>query len=90
MANSGGSISLRVSLAGSDEVKAGLAQLGPAGSTSTFTSRDGVRLQGYYWPAAAAGPSTPPARGVVVFVHGHGSHALHELLAFEVGRRDVG
>lgn len=58
------------------------AALGPRGSARPFYPAGapgvGLRLASYFWPAA-------DAQGVVLFVHGHGSYLMHEVLAIEVG-----
>ena len=46
--------------------------LGPTGSESTLVNAQGLRLRGYFWPAAK--PSC-----VLEFCHGHHAHLLQEL-----------
>lgn len=52
-------------------------QLGPhGGATAPFKSPvDGIRLASYWLPAKDA----KKAKGIIVFVHGHGSYFLHEV-----------
>ena len=54
-------------------------QLGPyGGATASFKSPvDGIRLASYWLPAKDAAKSK--AKGIIVFVHGHGSYFLHEV-----------
>ena len=54
-------------------------QLGPhGGATAPFKSPvDGIRLASYWLPAKGA--PAKKAKGIVVFVHGHGSYFLHEV-----------
>jgi acylglycerol lipase len=54
------------------------AQMGPAGTVTRFPGVKGADLAAYFWPAAPVN-NTPKA--VVLFIHGHGSYCLHELLA---------
>jgi alpha-beta hydrolase superfamily lysophospholipase len=48
--------------------------LGPRGAARRLTNAAGLRLSVYFWPAAKP-------RATLQFVHGHGCHALFELLA---------
>ena len=52
-------------------------QLGPhGGATAPFSSPvDGIRLASYWLPAK----DPVEAKGIIVFVHGHGSYFLHEV-----------
>lgn len=56
-------------------------QLGPhGGTTAPFRSPvDGIRLASYWLPAKDAAK----AKGIIVFVHGHGSYFLHEVGAIK-------
>jgi len=56
------------------EPEMGSRQLGPRGFTRRFTSRQGLRLHCSFWPAAGE------SKGVIVLVHGHGSHCAFEFL----------
>lgn len=53
--------------------------LGPRGVELQLRNSKGLRLQSYLFPAKNA-------KAVLIFVHGHGSHALFELEPVEVGR----
>lgn len=52
--------------------------LGPRGQHRELVNRDGLRLQTYFWPAAAP-------RAVLLFCHGHGAHLHFEVLKAQVG-----
>lgn len=61
------------------------AQTGPSGVARPFwpsgTPGKGLRLASYAWPAPGGGDG---AKGVILFVHGHGSYQMHEVLSIEV------
>jgi hypothetical protein len=53
-------------------------QLGPRGVRSTLVNDQGLLLTSYFWPADGE------AKGVVLFVHGHGAYMLEEVLISKV------
>ena len=58
------------------------AQMGLSGKVGRFAGCKHTELASYWWPAATSSPTTsPPPKAVILFVHGHGSYAMHECLA---------
>ena len=51
--------------------------LGPRGRRETVVNAQGLTLRVYYWPAEQP-------KAILQFVHGHGAHALFELLEIDV------
>ena len=58
------------------------AQMGPHGKVGRFPGVKGVDLASYWWPAVP-GKATKRAgcKGAILFIHGHGSYCLHEVLS---------
>jgi len=54
-------------------------QLGELGQCSSFLNKQNLRIASYFWPSAAK-----KIKAVVLFVHGHGSYLMHDILNVEV------